>query len=300
MIQYLKGGEAVKKKLKLDFSSERKIKLKKTRAFIISFAAFVLVLGSISLLIFMKSINFDFSNLKPDVSNNTTTTELHTDSKSLNLTGYANLILICTDNKNQLISLSFINCDIDNNKISLLQIPANDTVTFNGTNQSFENILSKNGADALKKAVSDYLGLSVDRFIKVNESELKKIIAKTGDVTVNVPKSIDYKSSEYSLLLDAGNQSLTADMFCKYLIFCENDQKGDAIVCYLNTLLSTKNIPLQDNLFNYIVNNSNTDITIVDYTNSSETITAYIQSQTGQRINKVNQKSELIGANNEK
>lgn len=290
----------MKKKLKLDFSSERKVKLKKTRAFIISFTAFVLVLGSISLLIFMKSINFDFSNLKPTTSENDTTTEVNTNADAVNITGIANIMLIYTNNQNELISLSLLNCDMNNKKIGLLQIPADDFLEINGVSQSLKNVLSKSGVDALKTAVSEYADLSVDRYIKVKDSELKKIIAKTGDVTVNVPSAVNYKGNEFSLLLDAGNQSLTADMFCKYLIYCENDQKGDAVVCYLNNLLSTKNVPSQDTLFNFIVNNSNTDITIVDYTNTSKIISTYIQNQAGASVSKLSNKSELIGANNEK
>lgn len=290
----------MKKKLKLNFSSDRKIKMKKTKAFIISFAAFILVLGSISILIFMKSVNFDLKNLKPESSENTTTAEKVTGNESVTLEGSANIILICTDNQNSLISLSLLNCDMNRQCIVLVQIPISDSVSVNGVNQTFNDILSKSGSDVLKTAVSDYCSLTVDRYIRVNNSELKKIVAKTGDVTLNIPEAVNYKNEDYNLLLDAGRQSLTSDMFCKYLQYCTTEQKGEAMTSYLNTLLAVKNIPSEDSLFNFIVNNSKSDITIVDYTNTSKIISTYIQNKVDQSVSIVKDKAELGRISDEK
>lgn len=285
--------------MKLDFSSEKKIKKKKTRAFIISFSAFVLVLGTISLLMFMKSINFDFKNLMPDTSEKTTEAESQTKAPNQSVSGSANIIIVCTDSKNNLFSLSFINCNMDNMKIRLLQLPTDEAVEVDGSMQTFNDICSKNGNDALKKAVSTFTGLTVDKIIKVKDTELKKIVAQTGDVTVDIPNSVDYKSDDFSLLLDAGSQSLTSDMFCKYLKYCDTEQKGTAFTSYLNTLLSVENIPSQDKLFNFLVNNSTTDISIVDYTNVSAAITDYIQRKTDASVLKISDKTQLIEVTNE-
>ena len=54
----------MRRKNKLNFSSERQTKAKRTRAFVLSFVAFILVFGSVSLLVFMKSLDFDLQNLE--------------------------------------------------------------------------------------------------------------------------------------------------------------------------------------------------------------------------------------------
>ena len=53
----------MRKKKELRFTSEKQEKTKRFRAFIVAFVAFVLVFGSVSTLIFMKSLNFDLQNL---------------------------------------------------------------------------------------------------------------------------------------------------------------------------------------------------------------------------------------------
>ena len=59
----VKDGEDLNKNRKLDFSSKDKKDSKRFKSFVISFAAFVVILGGISLLMFMKSIDFNFGNL---------------------------------------------------------------------------------------------------------------------------------------------------------------------------------------------------------------------------------------------
>ena len=59
----VKDDEDLNKNRKLDFSSQDKKDSKRFKSFVISFAAFVLILGGISLLMFMKSIEFDFGNI---------------------------------------------------------------------------------------------------------------------------------------------------------------------------------------------------------------------------------------------
>ncbi|MBS7388740.1 MAG: hypothetical protein KIG33_00200, partial [Oscillospiraceae bacterium] len=66
------------KNRKLDFSSKDKKDSKRFKSFVISFAAFVVILGGISLLMFMKSIDFDFGNLVS--SSDDFTTEPQTES----------------------------------------------------------------------------------------------------------------------------------------------------------------------------------------------------------------------------
>ena len=53
----------------------------------------------------------------------------------------------------------------------------------------------------------------------MSQTQLKKVVSKIGDVTVRIPSDINYKGADFSLLLDAGDQNLTSDLFCKYFLY---------------------------------------------------------------------------------
>ena len=76
----------------------------------------------------------------------------------------------------------------------------------------------------------------------MSQTQLKKVVSKIGDVTVRIPSDINYKGADFSLLLDAGDQNLTSDLFCKYFLYADNSGKRDAAVSLLNALMTAKNV----------------------------------------------------------
>lgn len=284
----------MKRKNKLNFSSERKVKQKQTKAFIISFAAFVLVLGTVSVLIFMDSVNFNLGNL---VQSSTSPVSDSTDKETVPvaLSGQANILLIYSRGNGDLACVSLLHCNMDKKEILVLSVSPAETAGGVTLNEAYV----KNGTAGLKNAVSALISVVPDRFIRVTESELKKIAAQIGDIPVHIPAPFSYKGTDFSLSLDAGTQSLTADMFCKYVQACDNTQKGAAVTALLNTLLTSKNIASQDKLFNLIVNNSSTDISVVDYTKHAGTISAYVQYANGKAAQQVHDISGLTEVSDE-
>ena len=55
--------------------------------------------------------------------------------------------------------------------------------------------------------------------------------------------------------------------------------KRDATVSLLNALMTAKNVTAQDTLFNFIMNNTDTDISVVDYSKVSSALTLFVQER---------------------
>ncbi len=283
-----------KKKIRdLDFSSEKQAKQKKMRSFIIAFASFVVILGTISVFIFMKSVDFNLNNLVQSTTDSVASTSDSTVASSADLSGRAGILLVFTDDSGSLISVSALDCNMDIKCISVVQLPE-DTSVSSG---SLKDIYQKGGAAALEKPISDLSGLSFTKYIKMSQSQLKKVISKIGDVTVRIPSDINYKGADFSLLLDAGDQNLTSDLFCKYFLYADNSGRRDAAVSLLNTLMTAKNIPSQDTLFNFIMNNTDTDISVVDYSKVSSVLTSFVQETSGNVASAANEFPEVAKKN---
>ena len=110
-----------KKKIRnLDFSSEKQAKQKKMRSFIIAFSSFVIILGTISVFIFMKSVDFNLNNLvQSTTDSDESTSDLTTASYALS--GRVGILLVFTDDSGELISVSALDCNMDIKCISVVQ-----------------------------------------------------------------------------------------------------------------------------------------------------------------------------------
>lgn len=162
---------------------------------------------------------------------------------------------------------------------------------------SLKAIYQKGGAAALEKPLTDISGLSFTKYIKMSQTQLKKVVSKIGDVTVRIPSDINYKGADFSLLLDAGDQNLTSDLFCKYFLYADNSGKRDAAVSLLNALMTAKNVTAQDTLFNFIMNNTDTDISVVDYSKVSSALTLFVQEKSGNVASAANEFPEVTKKN---
>lgn len=288
----------MKKKVakKLDFSSEKKKKNRQLKYFLISFSVFIIVLGTISLLMFMKSLDFDFNNLSR--SSEETTTEIVSESTlpQVNMSGQSNILLLCTGADNTISFSCLIKADMSLKSIVVYSISNESVSTVNGSSVTFNEHYRKFGVNGFVKAAESFSGLTVDRYIKVNETQFKAFANKCGDVVVEVPSEINSNQSG-GLYLDAGKQSLSGDLLVKYIKYSDNNEKSNALSAFVKTVLSLSNIKIQDSLFSYLANNSDTNISIVDFTESKEKISAFVQNSGS--VNSASDISELSGDNYE-
>ncbi len=264
----------MRKANKLDFSNEQKRNSKRMKNFIIAFVAFVIVLGSVSLIMFMKALDFDLHNL---ISSAETTTEevSETTTEPIFAEGGSKVLFLC-ENSEKSISFAFIiDTRFEDMRMKVYTVPLGLTVNLGNVSGNINGHYTQYGVTGVQKAVEEATGVKIDRYIKADESRLRSFLSKLEDVTVTVPDAVNSNG----LVLNSGEQSLSAELFVKYLKYCDDLQKSYAFSQFLNVLFTEKHLNSIEKLFSYVANNSQTDITIVDYKNESEKIDIFIRSQ---------------------
>ncbi len=266
----------MRRKSKLDFSSERASRAKRTRTFVISFVAFILVFGSVSLLVFMKSLDFDLQNLVKKTEESTSHTEASSTAEPVKAAD-ANILLVCHDANKNISLLALVSANAENAAVtvSALDVSASIQGSF-ASGESFQSVFEKQGLAGLKNAVASECGIKIDRYIRVSENDLKKAIGTVGDVSITIPQAIQYRDADFNLYLDSGTQSLTGDLFVKYLRYADTTEKSDAACSLVKTVLYAFGESNRDKLFNTLFNLSDTDFSVVDFTDSSGLVNVFL------------------------
>lgn len=267
----------MKQNNKLNYSRKSAENRKNLKSFIISFAAFVLVLGAVSFVMFMKSINFDFKNI---VSSDELSTQAQQEesTQALPITGGLNIVVLCNNSDGDLSFSFLIKSNYETMTAEVAYIPVTLSASYNGVTSSLNSHFKKGGAQSCVNAFKEYSGIDVDRYILVNETQFKDFMAKFSDVTVRVPRKIDSNAAE-GLNLNKGDQNLTSDLLLKYIKYIENAEKSKAFANMLSVVFEKKNTQSLEKLFTYLVNNSQTDISIIDFTAQKENIEAFMQAE---------------------
>lgn len=264
----------MRKNHKLHFTSEKQEKAKRFRAFIVAFIAFVLVLGSISTLIFMKSVNFDLQNLLKSPDDTRTTEESTTTEIQPVAIRDAAVLLVCCDTNNRLSLLSLVRADSAQNRIAVCAL---DTETVPATAQNtFQTVYEKNGMAGLKNAVSSAYGIQIDRYVKLSETNLKKAISAIGDISVELPAPISYRGADFSLYLDSGVQTLTGDLFVKFVSYTDLDGQNRATAALVQATLQSLSGTACEKQFNTLFNLSDSDFSVVDLTDTNGLVNVYV------------------------
>lgn len=266
-----------RKKSKLNFASERQTRAKRLRAFVISFVAFILVFGTVSILVFMKSLDFNLDNLirQPEDS-----TEQSTDTTQAPTIAAAPVnattLFVCYGDDDVILQLSLVCTNAEENSIMVATLAPFTSVTVNSTGNTFQGWFQTTGINGLLQAVETNTQLKIDRYIKQSESNLKKVITKVGDITVDIPQAISYRGTDFSLFLESGQQKLTGDLFIKYLQYAGTEEQANAVCALLRQTLQSFTEENLDTMFNYIFNLSESNFSVMDYADTNGLVRVYL------------------------
>ena len=266
-----------RKKSKLNFASERQTRAKRLRAFVISFVAFILVFGTVSILVFMKSLDFNLDNLirQPEDS-----TEQSTDTTQAPTIAAAPVnattLFVCYGDDDVILQLSLVCTNAEENSIMVATLDPFTSVTVNSTGNTFQGWFQTTGINGLLQAVETNTQLKIDRYIKQSESNLKKVITKVGDITVDIPQAISYRGTDFSLFLESGQQKLTGDLFIKYLQYAGTEEQANAVCALLRQILQSFTEENLDTMFNYIFNLSESNFSVMDYADTNGLVRVYL------------------------
>lgn len=258
----------------LKFKTEKSVKASKTRRFLISFAITVLVFALISVLFFLKTIDFDLGNLFDRGEEETTVQS--TDTNKVNTyKGTYYFLVCCTDSDEENIRfISLIGAYCEQTSFRVLSISTSTEITVDGTKLSINEHFRQGGIKRLVSAVKVYSGLDIKNYAVSKDSGFRTSVNSVGTLSVKIPENVNYKTDEVNLTLIAGTQGIKGDSLLKYLRWCgTKGEKGlkyqsEIMCCMLDQFIVSKNYNKSENLFSKIINAIESDISIVDFKNS--------------------------------
>lgn len=266
-----------RRKSKLNFASERQTRAKRLRAFVISFVAFILVFGAVSMLVFMKSLDFNLNNLIRQPEDSTEQSTDTTQAPTIAATPInASSLFVCYGDNDTILQLSLVCTNVEDNSIMVSALDPYASASVNGANDTLQGWFQKTGMNGLLQAVEASTQVHIDRYVKQSESNLKKVIAKVGDITVEIPKAISYRGTDFNLFLESGQQKLTGDLFIKYLRYVGTDEQSKAVCALLRQTFQAFTEENLATMFNYIFNLSESNFSVMDYADTNGLVRVYL------------------------
>lgn len=251
---------------------------KSLKYFIIAFALFILILSVVSVVMFMKSIDFDLNNL---TGKTTTEAVESTESTTINnvslsqLTGKSKILLICEEDDN----LDFF-CLIDTNFAeSYMNVSCYDDSDYVDQNKTFEQVYNELSVDGVTEVLTDRLRTPIDKYIVCERAGLSEILSLFNEIRINVKSPVNYRSPDFNLELDAGEQVLSDDFILKYLLISDNNTRANIFCDVINSILVPKYTENSQELFTDFVNNCETNISVIDYSEKISDLIVYSQSE---------------------
>jgi polyisoprenyl-teichoic acid--peptidoglycan teichoic acid transferase len=134
-----------------------------------------------------------------------------------------------TKNVKRADSIMVIHINEKNKRMGVLSIPRDTRISIPGYGKTKANhAFAHGGTKLLTQSISDFLGIPIDYFIKINLKGVEAIIDEIGGISININKDLYYVDQAGDLFIDLkkGNQSLTGKQAIEYLRF-RQDKEGD-------------------------------------------------------------------------
>lgn len=245
----------------------------------LSFSLFIIILAVFSAFLFMRSIDFDFNNIVDRTTAeepSDTVSEISQSYSVSELTGKTVYLFMITNDSSVADFGFIITADFDSKNITVKSFDAGKKLA---DGKSFADIYEGGLIDELKQRINSDFSISVNKYIVCTPTQLKKIIASFGGITVNVTQAVNYKSPEFNVILDKGEQKLSDEFVYKYLAVSSDTERSRIMCDILNGALTPENSEKSEVLFKNFVNNCKTDISVIDFSNASEKIKIYSNAE---------------------
>lgn len=259
------------------FTKPKKVKNKNPnfKYFALAFSLFILILAVFSAFLFMRSLDFDFKNIVDrtvaEETSDLTDNEQKTYSVS-ELSGKKDFLFILTDNSSKPDFGFVVTADFNSKQMNVRYLDFKASLSGGLT---YGGIYEQSFISGLKERINSDFSSSVEKYVICTPTQFKKILSSLGGATVNVAEAVNYKSSEYNVILDKGTQKLSDEYVYKYLAVSQGSEKARIMCDILNSAFSPENSEKSDALFKIFVNNCDTDISVIDYSNAAEKIKIY-------------------------
>ena len=126
-------------------------------------------------------------------------------------------------------SIIVVHLNKTQNHIGALSIPRDTRVSIPGIGRTrINHAFSHGGIDLLKESVSQFLGIPINYYLKIDLSGVETIVNSLGGLEIDVKKSLNYVDYAGDLYIDIpkGKQLLKGKKVMEYLRF-RHDEEGD-------------------------------------------------------------------------
>ncbi len=115
--------------------------------------------------------------------------------------------------------------DVKNKTASLLSIPRDTLVSYNGKNMKINAVYAKGQGEAVAQEISEMLGVPVDYYVSVNLKAFQAIVKAIGGVYFDVPINMNYDDpyQDLHIHLKKGYQKLNAQQAMGVVRFRHNN-----------------------------------------------------------------------------
>lgn len=242
------------------------------RRFVLAFVAFVVVFGTVSLVVILKHNNLSMREMFVDETTDETQETLSEDTPtSLQaISGENQILLYCADSTGK--ELYFINIvDVNLTDKNVRVIPLNpDGKASNGI--TYNEILQKEGGRALADALEKDNKFKIDKYIGSNENTFALAINYLDGIEYDIQNRVEYRNDDYTLILTQGKQTIKGETLLKYFRYCKKDEtsgmrvQGDIISAMINQYLVDENFDRSKRVITNVMSklDSETDITFVE------------------------------------
>ncbi len=258
------------------FSGETNNKTK-IKPFIITFAVFIIVLSAFSMFLFMYSLDFDINNLveSTTIPEETTTEAIKPVYSVETLSGNSNVMFIITDNDD---NVEYVFCTVmsfDNKSFKVKQLAGDAQYLCGNEYKSINQIYKESAENGVAEFFLSKWDISAEKYAVFKLSDFKKFLSSYNGLSINIQDDVNYKSNDFNLELQKGKQELSAEKALNYLMICD-DQNREQVLCdIISSVLQAEYIDNFEDLFKKFANSSRTDISVIDFYDSFETLKTY-------------------------
>lgn len=270
------------------FNQEHKFKTEKQNQkgsimrFICAFLAFALVFGSISAVVILKHNNV---SLKDIFSKKNTQTETQTDVSETQVIpkeigGSANFLLYCTSKDgNELYFTVIVTADMDGKTFKVR--PVNPDVP------EYISEYKKGGYKSLVAAVEKHENVKIDKYVASDRDTFALAINYMDGLEYAIDKRVEYRTSEFTLILTRGNQTIKGETLMKYFRYAKTlgneglKIQGDLICAMLDNYINSENTEKGLKIYQRVLSkiNSDSDISYIEASKGIEALKVLCRSE---------------------
>jgi anionic cell wall polymer biosynthesis LytR-Cps2A-Psr (LCP) family protein len=166
-----------------------------------------------------------------------------------------------------------------NSEAVFLPLPANMLCTgIDGFETNLNRVYRDNSASAVKTAITETFGVSVDRYIILNAESFERFCGIFGSTNYNIPFNIENPDKTVVLAGDVYLDTFTMRSLLTYSGYKGGEEErarrfAEIVTAMLNKELTSSFTPLMDGTFTDIVNSGvDTDISRIDYDESRQAL----------------------------